>query len=130
MTEKSILAYFNSLEEAEGAARKLQALRATYTSIDRSDHHLQTDVDETIYPIHADFSNLDQTSFDTNDFKTSDASLSSVTQNASGISDRNEVDLRGKNLLLKAVMPEETFRQGLEVVKQAGGFVESIPQQI
>lgn len=35
MSEKSILAYFKTPEEAEGVSRKLQALRAEEISIDR-----------------------------------------------------------------------------------------------
>ncbi|CAM3438093.1 hypothetical protein [Marinicrinis lubricantis] len=120
MTEKNILAYFNTPEEAEGVARKLKALRALDVSIDRFSRYPGEGVQRNMNPITGDFAGLGNLTLDADYSNKSAAILSAADPSASGMSDGGQGGPTGKDILLTAVMPEETFHQALEVCRQAG----------
>jgi hypothetical protein len=99
MGEKSILAYFHSPEQAEGVKRKLEALRAVETSIDRISRFPDA------------FSN------------SSAAIMAAADVTMSGMSDGGQLPIDGRDILLTVVIDERNYDKALEVIRQAGGLV-------
>lgn len=123
MAEKNILAYFKSPEEAEAARQKLQALRAIDTAIDRVNSYPGEGIDHIMNPITGDFPGLGSLTLKGDFANKSAAILSAVDPDASGMSDRGEEDIAGRNILLTAIVSESIHEQALQVIEEAGGLV-------
>jgi len=124
MAEKNILAYFRTAEEAEGAARKLRALRALDVSVSRISPAYDAgagradmeaaDEYETPAELTAGIgADVPERSADI---------LRAAGPDASGMSDRGGGGAEGRSVLLAAVVDEGVHRQALKVVEEAGGL--------
>ncbi|MDF2725039.1 MAG: hypothetical protein K0Q59_4714 [Paenibacillus sp.] len=123
MSEKNILAYYKSREEAEGAAAKLKSLRVIDMRIDEIGRFAGEGSDRIINPIQSDFSGLGYLTLG-GDFTNRDAAvLAAADVSASGMSTGWEDDTMGRNYLLTAVVSEEAHHQALRVVEQSGGLL-------
>lgn len=123
MAKKNILAYFNTPEQAEGAAAKLRALRAADLSIDRFDSYPGEGVEVRMNPITGDFDGLGGLTLG-GDFSGNNAAiLAAADPGASGMSDGGEGGVTGKDILLTAVVDESIHERALQVVRDAGGLV-------
>jgi hypothetical protein len=121
MKEKSILAYFHSPEEAEGAASKLRALRAIDVSVDRFGKYPGDGVDETMNLITGNIPSLGWVTQDA-DFGSRSASiLAAADVDASGMSDGGQDGPTGLDVVLSAVVDESIYEQARRVVQEAGG---------
>ncbi len=121
--EKNILAYFKSPEEAEGAAKKLEALRAAAVSIDRVDRYPGEGNESIMNPITGNFTGLGQLSLG-GDFTSNDAEiLAAADVSASGMSDGGQGGPTGRDVLLTAVVDESVHHQAMDVIKQSGGML-------
>lgn len=98
MGEKSILAYFHSPEQAEGVKRKLEALRAVETSIDRISR------------------------FPDGSYDSSAAIMAAADVTMSGMSAGGQHPIDGRDILLTVVIDEGNYDKALEVIRQAGGL--------
>ncbi|WP_166238383.1 hypothetical protein [Paenibacillus turpanensis] len=121
MTDKNILAYFKSPEEAEGAAAKLKALRAIDVSIDRFSRYPGDGIEQNMNPITSNFGSLGSITMDADYTNKSAGILSAADVSASGMSDGGQGGPTGRDILLTAVVPEDVHHQALRVVEEAGG---------
>lgn len=123
MTEKTILAYFHTAEEAKEAAAKLKALRIADMRVDEVGRFPGDGSDHLENPINGDFGGLGYLTLG-GDFENRDAAvLAAADVSASGMSTGGEDDTMGRNYLLTAVMDEEVHHQALRVVKDCGGLI-------
>ncbi len=123
LAEKNILAYFKSPEEAEGAKRKLEALRAVDVSVDRFGRYPGEGIEQIMNPVTGNFSSLSELTLDAEITNKSAGILTAADPSASGMSDGGQGGPTGRDVLLTAVMPEEQFHQALQVVKESGGML-------
>ncbi|GIQ69707.1 hypothetical protein DUZ99_05510 [Xylanibacillus composti] len=123
MAEKNILAYFKSPEEAEGVKAKLEVLRAIDISIDRFSRYPGDGVEHIENPITGDITSLADLTLGADVSSRSAGILTAVDPGASGLSDGGQDDPVGRDILLTAVMPEETHEQAIQVIEQAGGML-------
>lgn len=126
MSERNILAYFQSPEQAEGVASKLKALRIVDMRIDRiSPYPSESDmgVDHVMNPISGDFPGLGSLTLNA-DFGSREAAiLAAASPIASGMSDGGSDLVTGRDILLTAVVNEAVYEQALRVIEQSGGMV-------
>lgn len=121
MSEKNILAYFKSPEEAEGAAAKLKALRASALQIDRISPHPGEGIDEIMNPITGNITSL-ATLTQGADISSRDAGiLLAADPVSSGMSDGGGHFVTGRDILLTAVVDESVHEQALRVIEESGG---------
>jgi hypothetical protein len=123
MTEKNILAYFKTPEEAEGIASKLKALRAIDISIDRISEYPGEGVERTMNPITGDIESLGDLTLNADFSNKSAAILAAADVDASGMSDGGQGGPSGRDILLTAVVEEQIFDKALKLVKDGGGKI-------
>lgn len=123
MTEKNILAYFKSPEEAEGVKKKLQALRAIDVQIDRFGRYPGESVNEPVNPITGNIVSLAGLTMGAEISEKGVGILLSADPSASGMSDGGQGGPTGRDILLTAVVDEHAYDQALQVVQDAGGLV-------
>ncbi|WP_138493283.1 hypothetical protein [Paenibacillus pinistramenti] len=114
MTEKNILAYFKSPEEAEGALRKLQALRVIDCSIDRFSRYGSGGPGSALMGIVQGTPELTSRSADI---------MAKADPSNSGMSDGGQGGPTGHDVLLTAVVDEGVHHQALKIVEEAGGLI-------
>jgi hypothetical protein len=123
MSEKNILAYFKSPEEAEGARQKLQSLRVIDSSVERIDTYPGDGIDRIMNPVTGDFDGLGSLTLK-GDFTNKSAQiLTAASPDASGMGVRGDEAAAGRDVLLTAVVPEEVYEQCIKVIQEAGGLV-------
>lgn len=113
MAEKNILAYFKSPEEAEGAARKLQALRVLDYSIERFSR----------YSIGSPATAVAGLVMDSDLTHNSAGILASADPAHSGMSDGGQGGPTGRDILLTVVVEEDHHHQAMRIVEEAGGMI-------
>lgn len=123
MTEKNILAYFKTPEEAEGIASKLKALKAIDISIDRISEYPGEGVQQKTNPITGDIESLGDLTLNADFSNKSAAILAAADVDASGMSDGGQGGPSGRDVLLTAVMEEQVFDKALKLVKDGGGML-------
>lgn len=121
--EKNILAYFKTPEEAEGAAGKLRALRASDVSIDRFSRYPGDGIEHRENPVTGDFASLATLSLDADISERNPGILLAAGPDASGLSHGGEGFVTGRDVLLTAVVDESVHRQALKVVEDSGGMI-------
>ncbi|MFC5650638.1 hypothetical protein ACFPYJ_16195 [Paenibacillus solisilvae] len=124
MTEKSILAYFNSPDQAEEALTRLKSLRIVESSIDRFDGYPGEGSDHIDNPVTGDFPGLGYLTLG-GDFSDEDAAiLAAASVSASGMSSGGpENRVTGRDILLTVVVEESDHEEALQVVREAGALV-------
>lgn len=124
MTERSILAYFNSPDQAEEALTQLKSLRIVESSIDRFDGYPGDGIDHIDNPITSDFPGLGYLTLG-GDFSERDAAiLAAASVSASGMSSGGlENRVTGRDILLTVIVEEEDLEQAMQVVRDAGALV-------
>ncbi|MDP5273072.1 hypothetical protein [Chengkuizengella axinellae] len=123
MTEKSILAYFNSPEEAEGAATKLRTLRASELSIERFSKYQGDGVTKISNPLTGSIPSLGKLTLKA-DFSAPDVGILAASDvSASGMSDGGQGKPTGKDILLTVVIDMEQYQQAIQVIEASGGMV-------
>lgn len=124
MSEKNILAFFNSPEQAENALQQIKQLRLVDSSIDRIDGYPGTGIDHWENPITSDFPGLGYLTLG-GDFPDRNAGILAATSvSASGMSTGGEDNkMTGRDILLTVVIEEEDFEQAMSIVKNEGALV-------
>lgn len=123
MSEKNILAYFKSQDDAKSAESKIKALRAIDTSVDTVSRFPGDGVDRVMNPITGDFPGLGYLTQDADFTNKSAAILAAADVTASGMSDSDQHAVTGRNYLLTVVIDEQYYDQALEVIEDAGGII-------
>ncbi|MFC9710410.1 hypothetical protein ACFTRD_19890 [Paenibacillus sp. NPDC056933] len=122
MTEKNILAYFHSPEQAEGAAKKLEALRVEDLSINRFSRYAGVGPSGASYTsgVSGSFSSWVPGALGTN---ASAGIMAAADPSASGMSDGGQEGPTGRDVLLTVVVDEAVHHRALSIIEQAGGMI-------
>jgi hypothetical protein len=123
MGEKNILAYFKTPEAAEGAKKKLQALRPVDISIDRFSKYPGDGSDQVMNPLSGDVPSLGYLTLNADFSNKSAAIMAAADPSASGLSDGGQDEISGRDILLTAVVDEAVHEKALKIIKDAGGLV-------
>lgn len=118
MSERYILAYFKSPEEAEGVARKLRALRVIEISIDRFSRY-GANLNAGINPVTGNSAMM--AAFYADDPYT--RVLSAADPSASGMSHGGAGGPTGRDILLTVIVDSESYEQALRLIEEAGGII-------
>lgn len=122
LSEKYILAYFNSPEQAKEAARQIQPLGVIDMQIDRVDPYPGDGIDRVMSPISGKIPGLASLTLDA-DAGSKDASvLMAADPSASGMSGGIDENM-GRDVLLTVVIDDQNHHQALNIVRQNGGLV-------
>ncbi|MFC6332047.1 hypothetical protein ACFP56_05385 [Paenibacillus septentrionalis] len=121
--EKNILAYFKSPEEAEQAAKQLEAIGTIDMSIDRFSKNPGGDLNSIMNPITGEFSSLASLSLNADITERDAGILLASGTDASGLSDGGQGGPTGRDILLTVVVDEAVHQQALQICEQAGGLV-------
>ncbi|WP_274650728.1 hypothetical protein [Paenibacillus humicola] len=124
MADRNILAFFDRPEQAEKALSELKQLALTASSIDRVDGYPGDGSDRIMNPITSDFPGLGYLTLG-GDFDSRDAGiLAAASVSASGMSSGGEDnEVRGKNIVLTAVVNEKDYEQAMRIVERNGALV-------
>jgi hypothetical protein len=123
MSEKNILAYFKSPEEAQGVAAKLQAMRVADVQIDRISRYVGEPVDETTNPLTGHITGLGGLVMDADETSNDAGILMATDPSASGFSDGGQGGPTGRDILLTAVVDEQIHEKALRLVRESGGML-------
>lgn len=123
MSEKNILAYFKSPEEAEGASRKLQALRVIDMSIDRFSKYPGGARYTGNNPVTGDIPSLAAMTLNSTLDSHSAGILAAADSSASGMSHGGDGGPTGRDVLLTVVLNSEYFDQAMSIIEEAGGML-------
>lgn len=123
MSEKNILAYFRTPEDAKKAEEKLKEMGAIDTQVDRFSRYPGEGVEQIMNPITSDFPSLAYLTQGTVPTTRNDGILLSADVSASGMSDGGVDTITGKDILLVAVVDESIHHQALKVVEEYGGEI-------
>lgn len=123
MAERNILAYYNAQEQAEGALRKLQALRVIDARIDRFGSFPGSGHEEVMNPLSGDIDGLGTLALSGDFSARSSAIMAAADPDASGLSDKGDEALAGKDVLLTAVVSEEDYEKAMRIVRETGGLI-------
>ena len=122
MAEKAIIAYFNSPEQAEEARGLLQSLQVIDSRIDRFGQYPGSGVEGIMNPITSNFDGLGELTL-SGDFSNKSASiLAAASPDASGMSDKGNEALSGKDICLTVVVSDADYDKALAIVQNHGGM--------
>ncbi len=126
MAERTVMAYFNTPEQAEQALEKLKSLRLADYAIDRFDGYAGTGInhlDKIENPITGNFPGLGYLTLG-GDFDSHEASvLASASVSASGYSSGGPDNrVTGRDILLTAIVEEVDYEKALTIVQDAGAL--------
>ncbi|MBU5354171.1 hypothetical protein KQI74_17925 [Paenibacillus barcinonensis] len=122
MTEKNILAYFHSPEQAEGAAKKLEALRVEDLAINRFSRYAGVGPSGASYKpgVSGSYSSWVP---DTLNSHASSGIMAAADTAASGMSDGGQGGPTGRDILLTVVVDESVHHRAMSIIEQAGGMI-------
>ncbi|MNO19843.1 hypothetical protein D3C76_95810 [compost metagenome] len=123
MSERSILAYFKSPEEAEAVSRKLQSLRVIDMSINRFSKYPGGAQYSGNNPLTGDIPSLATMTLNSTLDSHSAGILAASDSSASGMSHGGEGGPTGRDILLTVVLDSEVFDQALSLIEEAGGLI-------
>ncbi|MCZ8511156.1 hypothetical protein O9H85_01620 [Paenibacillus filicis] len=128
MAEKGILAYFNSVAEAQSCIPKLKALRAIDIQVDRIGTYPGGGISETFNPLSNNFPGLTYLTSAAAPMDRDAGILTAVNVDASGMADGSRElltsdpdDMTRRDTLLTVVLDEASYEQALRVIREAGG---------
>ncbi len=123
MAEKSILAYFNSPEQAQEALEQLKQLRLIDSKIDRFDGIPGDGVDNIMNPVNGDFGSLGELTLNGEIETQSAGILTAASVSASGFSSGGPDNrVSGRDILLTAIVDEQDYERAQHIIRQAGAL--------
>lgn len=122
MSEKNILAYFKSPEEAEKAKEELQNLGTVDMQIDRISRFPGDGVERVMNPITGNMSSLADVTLGADVTNRNAGILLAADVGASGMSEGGQDDTTGRDILLTVVVEENKHHQALRIVEKNGGM--------
>ncbi|MEK4250029.1 hypothetical protein [Paenibacillus sp. FSL W7-1287] len=121
--EKNILAYFKSPEEAQKAAKQLEALGTIDMSIDRFSKNPGGELNSITNPVTGYISSLATLSLNADISSRDDGILLAAGTDASGYSSGGDHGPTGRDILLTVVVDESVHHQTMQICEQAGGLI-------
>ncbi|MDR3541327.1 MAG: hypothetical protein P4L69_10235 [Desulfosporosinus sp.] len=122
MTEKNILAYFKSPEEANKAAEKLKSLGVMDIRIDRFSKYPLGSADQFTNVLTGDSSSQATLTLGANAGRDTGI-LTSTDVSASGMSDAGQDPITGSDILLATTVDESIFDQTRQLIREGNGLV-------
>ncbi|WCN39392.1 hypothetical protein [Aneurinibacillus uraniidurans] len=122
MSEKNILAYFKSPEEAEKAKAELETLGTIAMQIDRISPFPGDGVERVMNPITGNMSSLADVTLGADVTNRNAGVLLAADVGASGMSDGGQDDTIGRDILLTVVVEESKHHAALQIVEKNGGI--------
>jgi hypothetical protein len=124
MTEKNILAFFKSPEQAEKALQQIKSLKVVDSSIDRFDAYPGDGIDRIENPLTSDFPSLGSLTLGGGLSGPDAGILAAASVSASGMSSGgNDNEVTGRDILLTIVVEEEDFDKAMAIVQNEGALV-------
>ncbi len=122
MTERSILAYFHSEEQAKGAANKLKGLGVVDLQIDFVSPYPGGDLSDLDNPIAEPISSLSSVVLDSSVSGRDAGILIAANPDASGMADGSGLE-RDRNVLLTVVLQEKDLEKARTILEQEGALL-------
>lgn len=120
MSEKNILAYFNTQEQAEQIANRLKSLGVDY-QIDRVHRYPEGTADQLMNPVTGQIGSLSDLTL--GDMSGDVGPLTATDTAASGMSDGGQNSVTGRDVLLAAIVDESQFEQIRSEIRSNGGLI-------
>ena len=121
MSEKNILAYFKTVEDAEKVASELKSLGTTDIQVDRFSKYPGGSIDDYMNPLTGHIKSLSHATL--GDINSSDIGVATAVDiAASGMSD-GFGEITGRDILVAAIVDDSVYDQAREIVKTNAGLV-------
>lgn len=122
MTEKNIIAFFKTSEEAQKVAEQIKSLGVTDIQIDRFSKYPLGSADFVNNPTTGDMSSQATLTLGASPDRDTGI-LTSADVGASGMSDGGQDSVSGRDMLVAAIVDESVFDKAIQFVKDNGGLV-------
>lgn len=123
MTEKNIIAFFKTSEEAQKVAEQIKSLGVTDIQIDRFSKYPLGSADFVNNPTTGDMSSQATLTLGASPDRDTGI-LTSADVGASGMSDGGQDSVSGRDMLVAAIVDESVFDKAIQFVKDNGGLVQ------
>lgn len=121
--ERSILAYFNTPDQAERALERLKTLKLVDSRIERFDGMPGEGVQQIMNPINGSFGSLGDLTLAGDFESTGTGILAAANVSASGYSSGGPDNrVSGRDILLTAIIEEQDFEQAQQIVQECGAL--------
>lgn len=121
MSEKNILAYFNTVEQAEEIANQLKNMGVSDYQIDRVHRYPEGTADQLMNPVTGQIGSLSDLTL--GDISGDVGPLTATDPAASGMSDGGQNSITGRDVLLAAIVDESQFEQLRNEIRSKGGLI-------
>jgi hypothetical protein len=122
MSERNILAYFKSPDEANKVAEKIKNLGVMDVQIDRFSKYPLGSADQLMNPLTSDIPSQ-ATLILGADAGRDTGILASIDVSASGMSDGGQTPITGRDILLATIVDESIFDQARQLIREGDGLV-------
>ncbi|MHB1407052.1 MAG: hypothetical protein ACYCV0_15875 [Desulfitobacteriaceae bacterium] len=121
MSERNILAYFKTPDQAQQAAAQLKSLGISDVQVDRFSKYPGGSADRLMNPLTGQVSSLSDLTL--GDISARDIGvLTAADVSASGMSNGGETSVSGRNVLVAAIVEDSLYDQAIQIVRTSGGL--------
>lgn len=121
--ERSILAYFNTPDQAERALERLRTLKLVDSRIERFDGMPGEGIEQIMNPITGNINSLGGLTLAGQFESTGSGILAATNVSASGYSSGGPDNrVSGRDVLLTAIVEEQDFEQAQQIVQEYGAL--------
>jgi hypothetical protein len=121
MAEKNILAYFNTVEQAEQIANQFKSMGISDYQIDRVHKYPEGTADNLMNPVTGQIGSLSDLTL--GDISGDIGPLTAADTSASGLSDGGGTSVTGRDVLLAAIVDESQYEQIRSQIRSNGGLI-------
>ncbi|HHY26646.1 MAG TPA: hypothetical protein GX523_07835 [Desulfitobacterium dehalogenans] len=121
MAERNILAYFNTVEQAEVIANHIKSMGIKDVQIDRIHKFPEGAADHLMNPVTGQIGSLSDLTL--GDISGDVGPLTAADTSASGMSDGGGTAVSGRDILLAAIVDESQFEQLRQEIGEQGGLI-------
>lgn len=121
MTERNILAYFNTVEQAEIVANHIKSMGNNNVQIDSIHKFPEGTADHLMNPVTGQIGSLSNLTL--GDISGDIGPLTAADTSASGMSDGGGTAASGRDILLAAIVDASQFEQLRQEIRSQGGLI-------
>lgn len=121
MSERNILAYFNSVDQAETIANRLKSMGVSDVQIDRIHKYPEGTADHVMNPATGQIGSLSDLTL--GDISGDIGPLTASDPAASGMSDGGQNSITGRDVLLATIVDESQHEQIRNDIRTNGGLI-------